>query len=103
MPAAADNKKKYVANSSPARHQTVRDQGGSREEGHIHLTDRTLSAAAAKKKKREREKKYCAKADSSAILRCFFFPRITKQTLVRHQEAALFVISHHRQLPVFRQ
>ena len=47
--------------------KNLQHQGGTREEGHIHLIDRTLSAAAVKKKK-----KYCSKADSSAILRYFF-------------------------------
>ena len=62
-------RKKCMANSSPATHQTLQHQGGTQEEGHIHLIDRTLSAAAVKKKKK---KKYCSKADSSAILRYFF-------------------------------
>ena len=39
MPASADSKNKCVANSSPATHQTLRQQGVTGEDGHIHLAD----------------------------------------------------------------
>ena len=51
MPASADSKNKCVANSSPATHQTLRQQGGTGEDGHIYLADWTLSVAAIEKKK----------------------------------------------------
>ena len=37
---------RYVANGSPATHQTVRQQGGTGEDSYIHLADRTLGVAA---------------------------------------------------------
>ena len=55
MLASADSKNKSVANSSPARHQTLWQQGGSGEDGHFHLAERTLSAAAIEKKKEEED------------------------------------------------
>ena len=36
---------------SPATHQTLQQQGGTGEDGYIHLADRTLSVAAIEKKK----------------------------------------------------
>ena len=39
MSTSAEFKTKYVANSSPATHQTVRQQRGSGEDGHSHLAD----------------------------------------------------------------
>ena len=44
--------KNYVANSSPATHQTLRQQGGTGEDGHIHLEDWTFSVAVTEKKKK---------------------------------------------------
>ena len=41
-----------VANSSPATHQTLRQRGGTGEDGHIHLADWTLSVAVIEKKKK---------------------------------------------------
>ena len=41
--------KSCVANSSPATHQTVRQQGGTGEDGHIHLANWTLRVAAIEK------------------------------------------------------
>ena len=43
---------KCVANGSPATHQTPRQQGGTVEDGHIHLTVWTLSVAEIKKKEK---------------------------------------------------
>ena len=65
MPASADNKNKCVANSSPATHQTLQQQGGTGEDSYIHLADWTLSVAeiekknqrGAEKKKERKEKK----------------------------------------------
>ena len=48
--ASAESKTKHVANSSPATHQTLRQKGGAGEDGHVHLTDRTLSVVATDKK-----------------------------------------------------
>ena len=53
MPASADSKNKRVADSSPATHQTLQQQGGTGEDGYIHFADWTLSAAATEKKKEE--------------------------------------------------
>ena len=54
MPASADCKNKRVANGSPATtQQTLRQQGGTGEDGHIHLADWNLSVAAIEKKKKE--------------------------------------------------
>ena len=53
MPTSADSKNKRVANSSPVTHQTVRQQGGTGEDSHIHLADWTLSVAAIEKKKKK--------------------------------------------------
>ena len=52
MPACAYSKTKCVANSSPATHQTPRQEGGTEEDGHgySHLADWTLSVAAIEKK-----------------------------------------------------
>ena len=50
MPPSADSKNKRVTNSSSATHQTLRQQGGTGEDGHIHLADWTLSVAAIEKK-----------------------------------------------------
>ena len=52
-PTSTDSKNKYVANSSLATRQTLRQQGGSGEDSHIHLADWTLSVAAMEKKKTE--------------------------------------------------
>ena len=43
MPASAESETKGVANSSPAAHQTLRQQGGAGEDGHsfCHLADWT--------------------------------------------------------------
>ena len=49
---------KYVANGSPATHQTVRQQGGTGEDSYIHLADRTLGVAAIKKKENENPEGY---------------------------------------------
>ena len=49
MPASADSKHKRVANGGPATHQTVRQQGGTGEDGHIHLADWALSVPAIEK------------------------------------------------------
>ena len=54
MPASADSKNKRVANSSSVTHQTVRQQGGTGEDSHIHLADWALSVAAIEKKKTRR-------------------------------------------------
>ena len=53
MPASADSKNKCVANSSPARHQTIWQQGGTGKDGHIHHADWTLGVAATQKKKKD--------------------------------------------------
>ena len=45
------SKTKCVANSCPTTHQTLRQQGGTGEDGHSHLVDWTLSVAATEKKK----------------------------------------------------
>ena len=50
MPASADSKTKCVADSSSSTHQTLRQQGGTGEDGHVHLAYRTLSVAAIEKK-----------------------------------------------------
>ena len=52
MPASADSKNKRVANRSSATHQTLLQQGGTGEDGHIHLADWTFSVAATEKKKK---------------------------------------------------
>ena len=44
-----------VANSSPVTHQTLRQQGGTGEDSHIHLADWTLSVAAIDKKEEEED------------------------------------------------
>ena len=36
--------------NSPATHQTLRQQGGTGEDGHFHLAHWTLSVAATEKK-----------------------------------------------------
>ena len=41
-----------MANSSPATHQTLRQQGGAGEDGHIQLADWTFSVVATEKKKK---------------------------------------------------
>ena len=51
IPTSADSKNKWVANSSPVTHQTLRQQGGTQEESCIHLADWTLRLAAIEKKK----------------------------------------------------
>ena len=43
------SKTKCVANSCPATHQTLQQQGGTGEDGHIHLAGWTLSVAAIEK------------------------------------------------------
>ena len=43
---------KRVANGSPATHQSVRQQGGTAEDGHIHLADWSLRVTAIEKKKK---------------------------------------------------
>ena len=43
---------KYVVNSSPVTHQTLRQKGGSGEDSHIHLADWTFSVAVIEKKKK---------------------------------------------------
>ena len=40
MPASADSKNKRVASGSPATHQSLRQEGGSGEDGYIHLADK---------------------------------------------------------------
>ena len=40
-----------MANSSPATHQTLRQQGGTGEDGQFHLADWTFNAAAIVKNK----------------------------------------------------
>ena len=55
MPASADSKNKCVANGSPATHQSVRQQGGPGEDGHIHPADWTLSVTAIEKKKKKNQ------------------------------------------------
>ena len=55
MPNSADSKNKYVANGSPATHRTLGQQGGTGEDGYIHLADRTLSVAAIEKKKKKHD------------------------------------------------
>ena len=52
MPTSADNKNKCVANGSPVTHQTLRQKGGTGEDGYTHLADWTLSVAAIEKKKK---------------------------------------------------
>ena len=44
------SKRKRVANGSPVTHQTPRQQGGTGEDGHIHLADWTLSVVAIEMK-----------------------------------------------------
>ena len=39
MPASANSTTKCVANGSPVTHPTLRQQGGTGEDGHIHLAD----------------------------------------------------------------
>ena len=46
MPTSAYSKNKCVADGSPVSHRTLRQQGGTGEESHIHLADWTLSVAA---------------------------------------------------------
>ena len=46
-----------MANNSAVTHQTPRQQGGTGEDGHIHLADWTLSVAAIEKKKKKKKKK----------------------------------------------
>ena len=58
MPASTDSKNKCVANSSPATHQTLRQQEGTGEDGHIHLADRTFSVAAIEKKKNTKKTEF---------------------------------------------
>ena len=41
-PLSADSKTKCVANGSPATHQTLGQQGGTGEDGYIHLAEWTL-------------------------------------------------------------
>ena len=53
MPASADSKNNCVANSSPATHQTLWQQGGTGEDGHIHLIDWTFSVVTSKKNKKQ--------------------------------------------------
>ena len=43
MPASAESNNKRVVSSSPATHQTLRQQRGTGEDGHIRLVDWTLS------------------------------------------------------------
>ena len=43
-----------VANSSPATQQTLQQQGGTGEDGNIHLADRNLSVAAIEKKQEKK-------------------------------------------------
>ena len=50
-----DSKTKCVANSSPVTHQTLRQQGGTGEDGHIYLADQTVSVAVIEKKADEEE------------------------------------------------
>ena len=45
-----DSKTKRVANGSSVTHQTLRQQEGTVEDGHIHLADRTVSVAVIEKK-----------------------------------------------------
>ena len=54
MPASADSKNKRVANGSPVTHQTLRQRGGTGDDGHIHPADWTLGVAAIEKKKKKR-------------------------------------------------
>ena len=51
MPASADSKNKRRASGSPVTHQTVQQQGGTGEDGHVQAADQTLSVAAIEKKK----------------------------------------------------
>ena len=51
MPTSTDSKHKRVANGSPVTPQTLRQQGGTGEDGHIHLADWALSIVVIKKKK----------------------------------------------------
>ena len=53
MPASVHSKTKCVANSSPATHQTPRQQGETGEDSHIHLADWNLSVAMQRSKRRE--------------------------------------------------
>ena len=50
MATCADGTTTCVADSSPSAHQALRRQGGTGEDGHIHLEDWTLSVAAIEKK-----------------------------------------------------
>ena len=51
LQAAKNNR---VANSSPATQQTLGQQGGTGEDGHIHLADWTVSVAAIEKKQEKK-------------------------------------------------
>ena len=50
-------RKKRVANSSPATHQTLQQQGGTGEDSYINLADWTLNVAAIKKKNNNNKNK----------------------------------------------
>ena len=52
MPTSADSNNNCVANGCPVTHQTLRQQGGTGQDSHIHLADWTLSVAAVEKRKR---------------------------------------------------
>ena len=49
MPTSADSKNNCVANSNPVTHQTLRQQGGTGEDSHIHLADWTQCGGEEKK------------------------------------------------------
>ena len=56
----------FVANGSPVTRQTLRQRGGTGEDGHIYLAGWTLSVAAINKKKNY--------LTSKNEFRFFFFP-----------------------------
>ena len=45
-----------VANGRPVTHQTLRQQGETGEDRHIHLADWTFSVTAIEKKKKKKKK-----------------------------------------------
>ena len=71
IPVSADSKNKRVANSSPATHQTLRQQGGTGEDGHIHILQRYpfLQTARTKQKQNNnnnnKQTKNCAQQQSN--------------------------------------
>ena len=102
MPTSADRKTDCVTNSSPATHQTLRQQRGTGQDGYLHPADWAFSVKTIEKKKKPYKKAVIKSAIKCIELDRGYNPvkleRPRSHSLRENEKATCYSSCRHRKL-----